>query len=245
MQDFFDRHQKIALQLSGGKDSLACFYLLREFWQRITVVWVNTGDAFPETQKQVREIGQLAGDYIEVQSNQPADINMFGPPSDLLPVWDTTFGRALDGNRHFRIQSPFECCSKNIWAPMAEAIKHGEFTGVIRGQRIEEGKKSPILSGHKEDGVEYFFPLEDWTEHEVFSFLLEQKVDLPDSYRFINTSLDCKNCTAFLADNVRKGEYMMRFHPVAWKKRKQTLQYIKTAVDAEYRHLLNGAYENG
>jgi len=31
------------LQLSGGKDSLACLYLLKPKWDDLIVAWVNTG----------------------------------------------------------------------------------------------------------------------------------------------------------------------------------------------------------
>jgi 3'-phosphoadenosine 5'-phosphosulfate sulfotransferase (PAPS reductase)/FAD synthetase len=46
-----ERHKpgKAVLQFSGGKDSLACLLLLRPWWDRLTVMWVNTGAAFPET----------------------------------------------------------------------------------------------------------------------------------------------------------------------------------------------------
>ena len=42
-------HERVALELSGGKDSVACLYLLRHQLHKITVYWLNTGDAYPET----------------------------------------------------------------------------------------------------------------------------------------------------------------------------------------------------
>ena len=60
MREYLDRHDKIALQFSGGKDSLAVLYLCKEWWNKITVVWLNTGSAFPETIAQMEGIYSLA-----------------------------------------------------------------------------------------------------------------------------------------------------------------------------------------
>ena len=48
MQDFFNRHEKIALMFSGGRDSLACLELYRDYLDKMTLIWVNTGANFPE-----------------------------------------------------------------------------------------------------------------------------------------------------------------------------------------------------
>ncbi len=42
-------HERIALECSGGRDSLALVHLLRPELDRITVFWLNTGAAIPQT----------------------------------------------------------------------------------------------------------------------------------------------------------------------------------------------------
>ena len=49
MQNIIERHERIALQVSGGRDSIACLYLMRPYWDRVTVYWLDTGAAYPET----------------------------------------------------------------------------------------------------------------------------------------------------------------------------------------------------
>jgi phosphoadenosine phosphosulfate reductase len=49
MADVIARHERIVLQFSGGKDSLASLQMVRDHWAKITVAWVNSGDVFPET----------------------------------------------------------------------------------------------------------------------------------------------------------------------------------------------------
>jgi len=41
-------HDKMALQFSGGKDSLALAYLLKPYWGRLTFYHLDTGDLLPE-----------------------------------------------------------------------------------------------------------------------------------------------------------------------------------------------------
>lgn len=48
IESLIGRHDKIALQLSVGKDSLACYQLFKPYLNQIVVYWLNTGDAFPK-----------------------------------------------------------------------------------------------------------------------------------------------------------------------------------------------------
>lgn len=45
MKHIIDRHERVVLFFSGGKDSLTCLLLLRPYWDRLTVCWINTGAA--------------------------------------------------------------------------------------------------------------------------------------------------------------------------------------------------------
>src|SRR5262245_5370823 len=54
-----DRHEHIALQFSGGKDSLAVAYLQRPFWDRLTFYHGDSGDLLPEVREIVDQIAAL------------------------------------------------------------------------------------------------------------------------------------------------------------------------------------------
>lgn len=86
-------------------------------------------------------------------------------------------------------------------------------THIIRGQRNEENYKSTIRDGHQEDGFTYHFPLQDWTEQQVFDYLKEQGIKIPKYYEYTNTSLDCWNCTAYLDAKIGQLRYMKKYHP--------------------------------
>lgn len=230
-------HKNVVLQFSGGKDSLACLYLCRPYWEQITVLWANTGDAFPETVRQMSEIRALVPRFIEVSAHQPSQIATDGYPSDVVPMWDTALGRSCFAGRSSKVQTPFSCCSTNLWVPMANATKRLGATLVIRGQRNSEKVRSPVRNGQVIDGIEYLFPIENWTGQAVRHYLASQGVELPDHYRYVDSSLDCQHCTAYLFENKGKFRYMKEHHPELHTEVTQRLLYIHRAVHNEMQHL--------
>ena len=51
----FNRHQKAVLAFSGGKDSLVCLHLCRDYRDKIDVCWVNTGAMLPHMAAFIRK----------------------------------------------------------------------------------------------------------------------------------------------------------------------------------------------
>lgn len=226
------------LQFSGGKDSLACLYLCKPWWDTITVLWLNTGDAFPETIVQMNEIRTMVPHFVEARGDQPAQIMRHGYPSDLLSVWDTTLGRSCRPPRKHHVQDAIACCSASIWAPLAEATRDLGATVVIRGQRRTESRYSPMRSGDSENGVTYVFPIEDWSAEQVRAYLARVSVRLPENYyAMVDTSLDCQHCTAYLDDNQHKLEYVRVHHPELHKELARRLDYLIEAAEVELQYL--------
>lgn len=221
LHKIFARHDKVGLCLSGGKDSLACLYLLRPFWERLTVYWLNSGDAFPETHKFMADIRAMVPSFIEIMGQQPAVIDSDGWPSDIVPYQYTTFGNRVNGATQFRLQSRYECCWRSMMQPMYQKMVADGMTCIIRGKRHEEEDKTGLISGHVEDGIELQFPIYDWTGAQVRAYLKEQGVELPLFYRHGgNHSVDCMHCTAYWEDG--HGPYLKAEHPelyVEWTRR--------------------------
>ena len=230
-------HEKAVLQFSGGKDSLACLYLLEPHWSELTVMWCNTQDSLPETINLMREVAGKVHNFVIVQSDQPKQNEQYGPPTDLLSVWDTELGRSVDQSRTHKFQSPFQCCGMNLWEPLQEAVDVGGYTLIIRGQRNSETHKSTIRSGHMEAGREYWFPIEAWSEAEVRTFLDTKQVPLPAHYKWFNSSLDCASCTAYLAENKGKLAWMQHAHPEQAQRLVRKLHFVHSAAMREIGHL--------
>lgn len=238
-----ERHPFGVFQFSGGKDSLACLYLLRPHWDKLIVMWVNTGAAFPETLAQMAGVRKLMPKFVEIASNQPRNVAEHGNPSDLVTVWDTTQGRQLDATRTRKVQSPLTCCAANLWLPALQACIDLGATLVIRGQRHEDNRKGPIRSGHVADGVEYWFPIEDWTSAQVRSFLHEKGVAIPDHYSYFDSSLDCMTCTAYMKENTGKLRYLKERHPETYEKVRTEISELIAASENELAHYRRAMHE--
>lgn len=210
MREIIDRHERIALQFSGGKDSLALIYLLAEFLDRITVYWLNTGAAFPETVSLVEQIRAMAPNFVEIEGRQPAVIEEFGIPSDIVPASRTPIGLIGSGDPGVLIQDRYSCCLRSIMLPLHERMIADGVTLIIRGQKEADRLKGILESGDVENGIEYLFPLEDWPEAKVMAYLREQNAPIPRFYEVMDSASDCMTCSAWWENGAAK--YLKRYH---------------------------------
>ncbi len=242
--EIIDKHDRIILQFSSGKDSLCCLYLLKEYWSKIIVCWANPGDEMPETIEVIERVRRTPGiNFLEVRPilPQPLSIQLHGLPSDIIPlrnVDDYAFlsQRETSG---VSIQSIMQCCNRLLFKPLHDAVIAYGATLVIRGQRLSEDLHSPIRSGDIIDGVEYFFPLEDWSEEQVFNYLEENEIGIPDYYKHVAHSLDCTTCTGFLDSSKDKIAYLKEKHPEKYRVLHERLESLKQSLDIERQHLID------
>lgn len=233
-----DRHANAVMQFSGGKDSIACLVLLRPYLDRITVVWTNTGAAFPETLAQMERVRAMCPNFVEVRGNQPAQVSSNGFPVDVLPIRNHPHVQFLAGQSRPPMQSFLDCCMANMMAPMHEATLAMGATLIIRGQKQSDDHKSPVKSGDVINGVEYWFPIEAWNDDDVMALVGGNDL-LPAHYADARTSLDCWSCTAYLADNQWKLPYLTKHHPEKAQEVRRRLILIRDETRQDVRHLDN------
>ena len=237
MRDILDRHHKIALQFSGGRDSIACLYLLRPYLDRITVYWVNTGAAFPETLAIVDQVRALCPQFVEIAGDQPGVIAQFGLPSDIVPAAHTPIGVIGTGADLPLIQDRYSCCLRTIMLPLHERMRADGVTLIIRGQKAADRHKAPIASGHTEEGVEYLFPIEGWSTRQVMDYLTAEGAPIPRFYEMLDGAADCMTCSAWWENGAAK--YLRRHHPAAYADVQHRLDIINQAVSAHIAHFNN------
>lgn len=195
-EDFFSRHQRVALQFSSGKDSAACLYLLEGFWYHLDVVWCNPGNPTKETLAYMEKVQSLVPNFVEVKGQQPHWIRENGYPADVLPYEATKMAEISSHPKKAKFCSTEACCTANMWMPMLQHLEKSGYTGIVRGQKLADAMKTRLRSGDVVAGVEYLLPVETWSDAEVFSFLGDR---VPDSYRRgLKSSLDCANCTGYV-----------------------------------------------
>lgn len=231
----FYRHDKVALQFSGGKDSLACLYLLRPYWERLTVYYVNSGNSFPETADHIKVVRGMVPHFVEVQGRQPQVHRDLGWPSDIVPCGSTAFGRML-GSTEVALIDRYQCCFESIMLPMYERMKADGIGLIIRGQKNDDHLKPPLRSGNWLDGFEFLYPIESWTTGQVFIYLAEHG-HIPNYYREgLMSAPDCMHCTAWLNEN-RSG-YLQKHHPIQFIEQQSRLSIIRDSL-APYLANLN------
>ncbi len=212
MNEFFDRHQKIGFQFSGGRDSTAALYLLRPFWGRFTVYHLDTGDQFPETRSVVERVAQDVP-MVRIESNVAAVRAEHGWPSDAVPVDNLAVGQFVSG-RDLRLQSRYDCCARALMIPLHERMVADGITALVRGQRDEEFVVAPQRSGDVVGGFEFFYPLQDWSAADVMAYLAENDLPVAPFYeRGMRRAPECMGCTAWWDEG--RLSYLAQEHPAA------------------------------
>lgn len=209
---------------------------------KITVIWVNTGDAFPETEKIIRDFSKKIPSFLEVKSNVLQFKKNFGHPTDLLPTKHSFANVHTQGLNIPMFVNNIDCCAQNIWFPAMSAACDIGATLIIRGQRNEEEEKSIIRSGDKKEGFEFLFPIEDWKKEQVLSYLKEQGFNYPPHFNFSESSLDCMHCTSCLHANQDRTQFMKEKYPEAYNKNKDIIEQIIKSSEEEFKNMREYIY---
>lgn len=230
-----DRHERIALSVSGGKDSLACVTLLRDQLHRLAVYHCDTGDQLPELQASVAYVESIAPHFVRVRSDVRDWIGRNGLPSDLVPYASHPIGRAL-GQERVAIVPRYDCCGQNIMLPLLERMQADGITLIIRGTKRADMPRLPFESGQSSHGMELFLPLEDWTDADVLTFLRAQDVPVPVYYDAgLNTAPDCAHCTAWW--NEGRATFLKAHHPAVYAEYRAGLETILHSLGEPMRWL--------
>jgi 3'-phosphoadenosine 5'-phosphosulfate sulfotransferase (PAPS reductase)/FAD synthetase len=229
---------KYGLAFSGGKDSWACIYLYLHMIEDITVFWVNTGKNYPEALEQINKVKALCPHFIEITSDRGQQNDLNGIPADIVPINWTAQGQLTSGHKPLKVQSYLGCCYDNISKPLNEAIKEHGITNLISGQRQDEHNKSQYKDGEVIDGLTMSFPLENWTKEQVMGYLSE-RMEIPEHFALDHSSLDCYDCSAYLAESKDRLVWAKKNHPelhvINMQRINQLRQANAQAINALYQ----------
>lgn len=125
--------------------------------------------------------------FLEITSDQPADIEKWGYPSDILPIRHDI---SLRGSLEPKLQTPLACCSKNIWLPLYLCLQDRKigicYAGVVGDMYLGFGS------------IEFKMPMQKWTAQMVLDYVKKHNIMVPPYYSAEEKSRDCWNCTGYL-----------------------------------------------
>lgn len=241
LNHLFAHHERAVLAFSGGKDSLACLNLCREYRDQLDVCWVNTGASYPHMAEFVR--GATEGfNLVELASDQAGWIEKYGYPAEMVPVANSMWRMledAEDSNPPEVILQPWtSCCAKIRTGPILEYLESSSITLLLHGQRRLDGGGFSITSGPNAR-VEIARPIWGWTERAVLEYLAEHEIDLPEQYAHgVIDSLECWNCTARVNDTTAKKAakltYIATRYPDLFKKLKLRMAKVYLVTKATF-----------
>lgn len=225
-------HERVAFQLSGGRDSVAALYAMRDWWSSMTVYHLDTGDQFPELAKVIRAVG---GDVpvVRVQSDVLGYRAVAGDPSDLVPVDNTPFGRMVSG-RSAGIVSRYDCCTQVVMKPLHERMAADDITLIVRGQRNEDYATAPMRSGQSDGRFQVLYPIEEWSAADVDAFIARNRLPVAPFYaEGMKTSPECMTCTAWWGEG-RMG-YLRRHYPQVAADVSDRMRVIAIEIDHQFQ----------
>jgi 3'-phosphoadenosine 5'-phosphosulfate sulfotransferase (PAPS reductase)/FAD synthetase len=227
--------ERIAFHFSGGKDSTAALYFLQDKWDDMTVYWLNSGDVFPEVRDFIYEIAKEVPHFIEVTGRVHANIRQNGIPADIVPFDASDFAAGSGVSSPVRIQNKGMCCLRSIVEPLHHRMKRDSINVVLRGQRKEDKYKGPLKNGEWFDGIQFLYPIDDWSNDQVYTFLKKHN-RMPPLYRHgISESGDCMTCSAWLGDG--RAKYLALHHPAEAAILAARMGKIAQAVILPIQHL--------
>jgi phosphoadenosine phosphosulfate reductase len=242
-------HEKVMLSFSGGKDSLAALYMVRDWLDCITVVHADTGAAYPHMKAFIESTCRKLGAKLVLVGAQQRVLDyteQYGLPTDILPIWRASEYDKLHRERPDEmLQSCLTCCDAMIWTPIQEHIRDAGYTLVIRGAKEVDAQRG-VAPGFVENGVTYESPIWDWTDEDVFEYLKSEGAELPAQYAWGDLdSLDCWCCTGHAGRYLgARIKYTKIEYPELYQELASRVDRMRTTVRAETKRI-NDDIESG
>lgn len=190
MREVASQFEKPVLLFSGGKDSIVMVRLAQKaFWPAklpFPLMHIDTGHNFPETlefrDKLVEQIGaKLIVRTVQESIDKGRSVEEKGPNPSRNGLQTVTL---LDAIEEFQFDAAFGGARRDEEKARAKErfFSHRDEFGQWdpKNQRAELWN---LFNGRKEIGEHFrVFPLSNWTEMDVWQYILMEKLDIPSIY---------------------------------------------------------------
>ena len=189
----FERHDRVFLGFSGGKESIVLARMLEPWRARVTLLWVNTGHMAAHMVEFVRGYRERF-ELIELASPSLVEHwQALGPPVDVAPA------ASFEGTRLPRFQTFHQCCFAIRQAPINAFLREQPGrTCFVNGQRRDDhGATFGGLRLGLPASTELVMPLAAWSEADVYADIERHGLTLPPQYaEGYPDSIECTVCPA-------------------------------------------------
>ena len=207
----FERHERVFLAFSGGKESTVLAHMLEPWGDRVSLLWTNTGFMAPHMVEFVRAYRERGWTLEELQS--PSLVEHWqtaGTPAQVFPLAN------VHGLAEPRLQPWLHCCGVIRQEPINVFLRAQDGpTCLVNGQRREDvgGATVAGLRSQLPATVEVAMPLTDWSEADVMAYVEKHGLTLPSQYAEggYADSLECLPCPAQMT--TARIRYLRRHHP--------------------------------
>jgi len=181
LADLFSRHQRVALAFSGGKDSLTLLHLSRPWRERVVVICARSDQMLPHMESFVRQ-ATLGWQLVELKSALYPYWQQAGIPASVIPINHAVGGRGEP--RLPRINPWPVCCRALLFQPVADWLAaNPEVGALLHGQRdADDGRFDTRQLQAMGAAAEVAAPIWSWSDAEVFAYVAEQDIALPEQY---------------------------------------------------------------
>ena len=190
LREVASQFEKPVMLFSGGKDSIIMFHLARKafFPAKIPfpLMHVDTGHNFPETLEFRDDLMRATGEtliikYVQDSINKGTAVEEKGPNSSRNGLQTVTLLEGLEDEK-------YDCAMGGARRDEEKARAKERFFS----HRDDFGQWDPknqrpelwnLFNGKKNLGEHFrVFPISNWTEMDVWQYILQEKIELPSLY---------------------------------------------------------------
>ena len=209
----FERHTTPVLWLSGGRDSLALLHLLRPWHKSVTLLRNHLDGGWPGVTENLMALAESWGFSLPIFTHPRLTfedyVAQYGYQTEVVPTdADTVIVPASPWHDGSLLVSSFWHCTllRSIY-PLLEATMALGADAILTGSRASDAPLFAMMGAEAPQGKDVvgyvrYNPLNAWTTEEVYAYIDEHHIPLPEHYQWKRQMEgryawpDCLRCTA-------------------------------------------------
>ncbi|WP_373766773.1 phosphoadenylyl-sulfate reductase [Glaesserella sp.] len=193
-----DQHHNAKFASSLAVEDLVITDAIVKSGANITVFTLETGKLNPETLALIKTIQRT---YPTLQ------LQLFYPNAAAAKKYETEHGKFAF---YDSVELRRECCFIRKIEPLNRALADAD--AWLTGQRREQSVTRTELAFHEQDNarhIDKYNPIFDWSEQEVWAYILHHHIPYNDLYNQGFPSIGCEPCTkpVRLGEDIRAGRW--------------------------------------